>query len=105
LPSGGSLNLIALFLIPIAIVTLVFLYLAFRRLSEVASEPGIWSNALWAVLPLFLAGFAPPLQLFHANTNIINGVLVAYGPTFNPFLFTVGLIETWALPVVAAVFI
>jgi uncharacterized membrane protein len=105
LSGGGRLNLLALLLIPIALVTVVFLYLAFRRLSEAASENGIWSNALWAVAFLFLAGVASPLQLFHANTNIVNGVLVAYGPTFDPFLFTVGLIETWALPVVATVFI
>ncbi|MGA1975727.1 MAG: DUF996 domain-containing protein [Conexivisphaerales archaeon] len=105
LPGAGRLNLLVFPLIALALVTLVFLYLAFRRLSEAASENGIWSNAVWAIAFLFLAGVLTPLQLFHANTNVVNGVLVAYGPTFDPFLFTVGLIETWALPVVAAVFI
>ena len=105
LPGESRFNLLGLLLIPLAIVALVSLYLAFRRLSDAASEPGIWSNILRAVLFLILAGLLPPLQLFHANTNMLNGVLVAYGPTFDPFLFTLGLIETWALPVVAAVFI
>ncbi len=88
LPGSGRLNLLVFPLIPLALVTLVFLYLAFRRLSEAASENGIWSNAVWAVLFLILAGVLPPLQLFHANTNIVNG---SWSPMVPPSIHSYSL--------------